>query len=104
MDSNYVIIYKSPYTTYKKFNRFNEVTRYIIVNKLYEYTIFERMDGLREVENIIMESRIKDLENELESLKIDEREKSRFYNLLIKEKDKKIKELEKENRLLKSRR
>ena len=96
MDFNYILVFKTPYLSLKKFINFYDISNYIVAHNIYEYTIFERMDGLKEVELIASDNIIKDLRHEIDRLNKESEDKKKFYSGLIKEKDKKIKELENE--------
>jgi hypothetical protein len=94
MDYNYVIIYQNPYINTKKFYNYYEVSRYLVSNSIKDYSIYERMDGMEEVEMIVLKSKLNDFLHENNVLKNELENKNKMFEKILKEKENKIKELE----------
>jgi len=78
---NYVLMYGTPYLRYEEFEKFEDMSKFIVRKRIVNYTIFEKMSDEKEVEMIyrdndikVLESAIKKTINDMEdTLKINNR-------------------------------
>lgn len=63
MKVNYVLMYGTPYLRYEEFEKFEDMSKFIVRKRIVNYTIFEKMSDEKEVEMIYRDNDIKVLEN-----------------------------------------
>ena len=65
MKVNYVLLYGTPYLRYELFDTFKKMSDFIVKRSIVNYTIFEKMEGKKEVEMIYRDSDIRVLEDRI---------------------------------------
>lgn len=88
MKVNYVLMYGTPYLKYREFEKFDDISKFLINKGIVNYRIFELMEDKKEVEMIYLQNDIKVLEKENKQLKEDKKKAIEILNKLnIKLKD-----------------
>ena len=77
MKINYVLVYGTPYLKTAYFETFEDISKYLLKKSIVNYSIYEQMNDLKEVEMIHLENDVRVLEQE---------------NQLLKEENKKLKQ------------
>ena len=105
MKVNYVLMYGTPYLKYKEFEKFDEISKYLVNKGICNYRIFEPMEDLKEMEMIHLENDVRVLEGKIKQLqsqlKAKEEENKRYRELGFKylnDQNNKLKEVIKEAR------
>ena len=52
MKPNYILIYGRPYLTYKPFERFEDISKFIVKRDIVDYKIFTELEEAKEIEMI----------------------------------------------------
>ena len=68
MKVNYVLMYGTPYLKYKEFEKFDDISEYLVNKGICNYRIFEPMEDLKEVEMIHLENDVRVLEGKIKQL------------------------------------
>lgn len=68
MKVNYVLMYGRPYLKYKEFEKFDDISKYLVNKGICNYRIFEPMEDLKEVEMIHLENDVRVLEDKIKQL------------------------------------
>ena len=68
MKVNYVLMYGTPYLKYKEFEKFDEISKYLVNKGICNYRIFEPMEDLKEMEMIHLENDVRVLEGKIKQL------------------------------------
>lgn len=71
MKVNYILLYGNPYLKYRQFEKFEDISRFLLNHHIVDYTIFEKMDGAKELEMICLNNDIEFLEKKLNDIKSD---------------------------------
>ncbi len=66
MKVNYVLMYGTPYLKYREFEKFDDISKFLINKGIVNYTIFEKMDDAKEVEMIYLNNDIEVLEKRID--------------------------------------
>lgn len=69
MKINYVLVYGTPYLKAAYFETFEDISKYLLKKSIVNYSIYEQMNDLKEVEMIHLENDVRVLEQENQSLK-----------------------------------
>lgn len=69
MKINYVLVYGTPYLKTVYFETFEDISKYLLKKSIVNYSIYEQMNDLKEVEMIHLENDVRVLEQENQSLK-----------------------------------
>lgn len=69
MKINYVLVYGTPYLKTAYFETFEDISKYLLKKSIVNYSIYEQMNDLKEVEMIHLENDVRVLEKENQSLK-----------------------------------
>ena len=65
MEVNYILIYGNPYLQTKYFEKFDEISDYLVKKRIVDYKIFEKMQDNKEIEMIYLNNDIEVLENKI---------------------------------------
>ena len=65
MEVNYILIYGNPYLQTKYFEKFNDISDYLIKKGIVDYRIFEKMQDNKEIEMIHLNNDVEVLENKI---------------------------------------
>ena len=68
MKINYVLMYGTPFLKIKYFEKFDDISKYLVNHSIVDYTIYEKMDGSKEVEMICLQSDVRVLEKRIDKL------------------------------------
>ena len=97
MKVNYVLMYGTPYLKYKEFEKFDEISKYLVNKGICNYRIFEPMEDLKEMEMIHLENDVRVLEGKIKQLqsqlKAKEESEKEFIKYLEAEKDRLAREV-----------
>ena len=52
MEVNYILIYGNPYLQTKYFEKFDDISDYLVKKRIVDYKIFEKMQDDKEIEMI----------------------------------------------------
>ena len=80
MKVNYVLMYGIPYVRYREFEKFDDISKFLLHKGYCTYTIFEKMNDSKEIEMIHLQNDIRFLEDlvkkqdqEIKQLKIEKK-------------------------------
>ena len=65
MEVNYILIYGNPYLQTKYFEKFDDVSDYLVKKRIVDYKIFEKMQDEKEIEMIYLNNDVEVLENKI---------------------------------------
>lgn len=82
MKVNYVLMYGTPYLKYKEFEKFDDISKYLVNKGICNYRIFEPMEDLKEVEMIHLENDVRVLEDKIKQLQSQLKAKEEAMNKL----------------------
>jgi len=85
MKVNYVLMYGTPYLKYREFEKFEDISKFLVNKGICNYTIFEKMDDKKEVEMIYRDNDIHYLENKIKKIRkeIEETDDDITLNLSV---------------------
>lgn len=69
MKVNYILMYGTPYLQCREFETFEDMSKFIVMRGIVDYTLFEKMEDKKEVEMIYRDNDINCLEKENRRLK-----------------------------------
>ena len=69
MKVNYVLMYGTPYLKYRKFETFEDISKFLVNKRIVNYSIFKKLEDKEEVEMIYRDNDIQYLEKELDKYK-----------------------------------
>lgn len=79
MKVNYVLMYGTPFLKLKYFEKFDDISKYLVNHSIVDYTIYEKMDDSKEVEMICLQSDVRVLEKRIEKA-VEDLEKTKKIN------------------------
>ena len=62
MKVNYVLMYGTPFLKYREFEKFEDVSKFLVNKRIVNYSIFKKLEDKEEVEMIYRDSDIRFLE------------------------------------------
>ena len=65
MEVNYILIYGNPYLQTKYFEKFDDISNYLVKKRIVDYKIFEKMQDEKEIEMIYLNNDVEVLENKI---------------------------------------
>lgn len=65
MEINYILIYGNPYLQTKYFEKFDDISDYLVKKRIVNYKIFEKMQDNKEIEMIQLNNNVEVLENKI---------------------------------------
>lgn len=65
MEVNYILIYGNPYLQTKYFEKFDDISDYLVKRRIVDYKIFEKMQDDKEIEMIHLNNDVEVLENKI---------------------------------------
>ena len=65
MEVNYILIYGNPYLQTKYFEKFDDISDYLVKKRIVDYKIFEKMQDDKEIEMIYLNNDVEVLESKI---------------------------------------
>ena len=65
MEVNYILIYGNPYLQTKYFDKFDDISDYLVKKRIVDYKIFEKMQDDKEIEMIHLNNDVEVLESKI---------------------------------------
>lgn len=65
MEVNYILIYGNPYLQTKYFEKFDDISDYLVKKRIVDYKIFEKMQDDKEIEMIHLNNDVEVLKNKI---------------------------------------
>lgn len=65
MEVNYILIYGNPYLQTKYFEKFDDISDYLVKKRIVDYKIFEKMQDDKEIEMIHLNNDVEVLESKI---------------------------------------
>lgn len=79
MKVNYVLMYGTPYLKHEYFEKFDDMSKFLVNHRIVDYSIYEKMDDAKEVEMICLQNDVRVLEKRIEKA-IEDLEKTKRLN------------------------
>lgn len=67
MEVNYILIYGNPYLQTKYFEKFDDISDYLVKKGIVDYKIFEKIQDNKEIEMIYLNNDVEVLKNKISS-------------------------------------